>query len=1001
MVEADAGGVPLIEAKFALPVLSERLVARPRLDAALARLLDEHRVVGVWATAGAGKTTTVRQALGALDLPVAWLTLDPADRAPGHLLVYLQAAIRAALPETPATATDALAAGVLHPEAAGILAHGVPHRRAALVIDELERIAGSPPALAVVASLIRYLHADMRVVLIGRVEVELEDLARLGYGAVGRLGEEQLAFDAGEAAGALAIHGLEDADPHSVVRATGGWVTGVLFESWRSREHVGGSGGEADPLAGYLAAEILDGLDAAERDFLVETSLFAEVDAHRAEAVGTENAAEMLARIRRRHLPVTWREGGTVLRCHPRFREYLRSLLDRRDPARTRELRRRYGLVLGTEGRHEEAVEELLGAGCVADAMASAEHALAAAIGRLDLDLAQSWLDRFAAAGMWSAPGLLRAQLVVSIAREEFKRAVEAADALRALDSLDGPEVEHRVLAAWGYWHVGRIEDTRALLADAPPGHVGDVMRYLCSLLDPDPPAAIPQLAGGPLDALLLRIHFVRGRLADVRDAPVSEWTPAATERATAYRALGDLERTRRMLDSGAGRLPNIRFEATVGPELLMDLGEEELAREALVRGRARIVSSGSLVFEVVSRILAAKLELRLRRDADTALTILHGIEATGLARRYVYLSEQIDTWLGCALLMRERDDEAHEVLTAAVASMRRADRVLELPTAAVYLAEAQWRTGAPDAAEASTDLALEAAVRQGSKHLLRQALADFPAVLARRLDAEEAADGPWHDLARSLAAWPAVGRRPLRAALHLRDLGPPEVVVGGEVRRARIAKSCALLAYLVHARGRATREELIDGLFDGRADDSTGAYLRQAVHGLRLLLPEPITLLREGDVFVLDGWSLVETDTMLLEARLAGASAQLGARRLEATLAAVEEHATIRYLEGVESAWVAERRQQLAAMLVEARIETAVAALETSRFDVAQTVLEAVLAEQPYREQAWRLLMRVAAAQGREDHVVELYRRCEAALHELGLAPARSTRLLVEGLRR
>jgi LuxR family transcriptional regulator, maltose regulon positive regulatory protein len=220
-------------------------------------------------------------------------------------------------------------------------------------------------------------------------------------------------------------------------------------------------------------------------------------------------------------------------------------------------------------------------------------------------------------------------------------------------------------------------------------------------------------------------------------------------------------------------------------------------------------------------------------------------------------------------------------------------------------------------------------------------------------------------------------------------------------VRRARIAKSCALLAYLVHAGGRATREELIDGLFDGRADDSTGAYLRQAVHGLRLLLPEPITLLREGDVFVLDGWSLVETDTMLLEARLAGASAQLGARRLEATLAAVEEHATIRYLEGVESAWVAERRRQLAAMLVEARIETAVAALETSRFDVAQTVLEAVVAEQPYREQAWRLLMRVSAAQGREDHVVELYRRCEAALHELGLAPARSTRLLVEGLRR
>jgi DNA-binding SARP family transcriptional activator len=995
---------PLVEGKFTLPPVSERLVARPRLDAALAGLLAEHRVVGVWATAGAGKTTTVRQALAALDRPVAWLRLDPADTAPGHLLVYLEAALRAALPETAGAASDALAAGVLHPEAAAILAEAVPRCPAVLVVDELERIAESQPALTVLGALIRHLDPIVGVVLIGRVEVELEASRRMGYGAVGRLGEAQLAFDETEAAGALALRGLEAADPRSVVEATGGWVTGVLFEAWRSREHVGGTGGEADPLAGYLAAEILDGLDEAERDFLVETSVFTEVDAERARAIGRPDAAEMLAHLRRRHLPATWRAGGTVLRCHPRFREYLRSLLERRDPGETREIRRRYGAALAAEGRHEEAVEELLGAGWVADAVAPAERALDAAIARLDLDLAQSWLDRFAAAGLLHTPSLLRAQLSVSIAKEEFRRAVDAADALRALDSLAGTDpsgVEHRVLAAWGYWHVGRLDEMRALLADAPPGHGGDVMRYLCSLVDDTPPPAVPQLAGGPLDALILRISFVRGRLATVRDAPVSPWTPAETERATTYRALGDLEGTRRMLETGASRLPNIRFEATVAPELLIDLGQEELARDALLRGRARIAASGSLVFELVSRILAAKLELRLRRDAETALAILRGIEATGLGRRYVYLAEQIDTWLGCALLMAERDAEAHDVLARAVASMRGADRLLELPTAAVYLAEAQWRAGEPDAAEATTDLALEAALRQGSKHLLRQALADVPAVLARRLDAEESADGPWHDLARSLAAWPVAGRRPLRAALHLRDLGPPEVVVAGEVRRARIAKSYALLAYLVHGRGRATRKELMDGLFDGRVDGSTGAYLRQAVHGLRHLLPEPVKLLRDGDAFVLDGWSLVETDMTLLEARLAGASAQVGQRRLEATHAVVREHADAHYLDGVDCAWVAERRQQLTAMLVEARIETAVAALETSRFDVAESVLSAVVDEQPYREQAWRLLMRVAAAQGRDDHVVELYRRCESALAPLGLAPARSTRLLVEGLRR
>jgi DNA-binding SARP family transcriptional activator len=803
---------------------------------------------------------------------------------------------------------------VPHPEAAAVLAQGIPRRPAVLVLDELERIADAPPALAVVASLVRNVDPSLRVVLLGRVQVELEGVARLGHDAVGQLGESQLAFDETEA-------------------------------------------------AGYLAAEILDGLDQRERDFLIGTSVFAEDDAT----------------------------------------EHLRSLLDRRDPAPTRELRRRYGLGLAAEGHHEEAVRELLAAGWVRDALGPAEPALHSAIRRLDLELAQSWLDRFAAAGLMGTPVLLRAQLSVSIAREEFGRAVEAADALRNLDSLAGTDpsgIEHRVLAAWGYWHVGRHDDTRRLLSDAPAGHGGDVMRYLCSLLDDAPPAAVPHLAGGPLDALILRISFVRGRLTEVRDAPVSEWTPAATERASAYRALGDLDRTRRLLETGTSSLANIRFEATVAPELLIDLGDEHLAREALLRGRARIVSSGSLAFEVVSRILAAKLELRVRRDAATALEILEGIEASGLARRFGYLAEQVDMWLGCALLMLGRDTDAVGALRRAVGSMQGADRILELPTAAVFLAEAEWRAGTPQDADGWADLALDAAVRQGSKHLLLQALEDFPAVLARRLDDEQSADGAWHDLARSLSSGTSV-RRPVHVAVHLRDLGPPELQVRGEPRRARIAKSYALLAYLVDARGRATRRELIDALFDGVANDSTMAYLRQAAHGLRRLLPEEVRLLRDGSTFLLEGWSLVETDTMLLQARLARAATQFGLERLETTRAIVEAHAGAVYLPGVDCAWVVERRRRLTEALVDARIDVAVAALEHSRFEIAQDALTEILAEHPYREQAWRLLMRASAAQGREDRVIELFRRCESALGTIGLEPAPSTRLLVDGLRR
>jgi DNA-binding SARP family transcriptional activator len=1004
MVEPVAPSSPrLVEAKTVMPAVSERLLPRERLNATFAAMLQEHRVLGVWATAGAGKTTAVRQAASALGWPVAWLTLDPSDAAPGRLLAYLTAAISRVMTISHATGQPA-ATQINHFEAAALLAQALPQRRAVVVFDELERIADAPAALNVISGFLRYLHAEIRVVLIGRREVELDAMARLGFGAVGRLGEQQLAFNEKEAAEALRLHGLHAGDPQRVVEATGGWVTGVLFEAWKSREHVGGSGGEADPLAGYLAAEILDGLAAEEREFLIRTAVFDHVTSARAEAVGEARASQILQRLRAQHLPVTWLDDGSVLRCHPRFREYLRSLLDQRDPALTAQIRHDYGLTLAHEGRPEEALEELLASGYVASALEPAEHALPAAIGRLDLDLAQSWLDRFDAAGLNHAPFLLRAQLSVSIAREKFQQAVANADALCASNALDGTDpsgLEHRVLAAWAYWHVGRLDDMRDMLAGAPPGHGSEVIRYLSSLVEPDAPESIPQLAGGPLDALTLRISFARGRLADIRHAPVARWTPAASERASALRALGDLDETRRMLSEGPGALANLRFEGMVTAELMIDLGNEAEARDALMHARRRILDSGSYVLDAISRILAAKLELRLRRDARTALVILGGIESTGPARAYGYLAEQIDLWTGWALLLLDRDAEAVARLRAATESMQRADRILELPTAAVYRSEAEARLGDEAAATEAAGLALDAAARQGSRHLLFQTLADAPSVAARQLDSEDDPDGVWHDIGRVLEA-----RSGLRVALpapklRLRDLGPPALIVDGHERRARITKTYALLAYLLEVDGRASRPELLDALFGGRDDDSSRAYLRQAAGILRSLLPDGVVLLREADLFLLQGVSAVETDSMRLRARLNSAAALLGEDRVAATTEVLEEYRGAVYLPGVECAWVDARREEINALLLSARIDTALAAFAANRFAVAGALLDEVVRTDPLRERAWRLLMRVSAAQGLDDRVIDAYRRCEAALDTVGLEPSPSTRLLVTGLRR
>jgi DNA-binding SARP family transcriptional activator len=236
---------------------------------------------------------------------------------------------------------------------------------------------------------------------------------------------------------------------------------------------------------------------------------------------------------------------------------------------------------------------------------------------------------------------------------------------------------------------------------------------------------------------------------------------------------------------------------------------------------------------------------------------------------------------------------------------------------------------------------------------------------------------------------------------VHLRDLGVPALVIDGEQRHARIGKSYALCAYLIHVGGRATRDELLEALFDGRLDDSSRAYLRQANQVLRGLLPDGIELLREGDMFLLEGASAVETETMLLQARLVSATALVGTSRLEATHNIVREYGDAIFLEGVECRWVSTRRAEVAAMIADARIDTAILAFELSRFELAGAMLTTVLEHDPYREQGWRILMRVAAAQGLEDRVIETFRRCESALERVGLEPSPSTRLLAERLRR
>lgn len=1007
LADGSVNATPLLRRRMATPALPARTIDRPRLEGTIARGLQRTPVVILSATAGSGKTTAVVRALAQLDWPAAWLTLDAGDQAPGRLLAYVEGALQAALQLRGEPVRSMLAAGVPHSDAAGLMLEGAAAADAVLVLDDIDRIQTAPRAWAVLEAVVRYRPDQLRIVLISRRPVHLGH-GSLDHDRVTWILEQDLAFDTDEVRAVLELVENVDLEAEAVLRATGGWATGVVFDAYRHAQRESTLGGVTDPLHGYLATQILSGLPKEDQQFLVTTSVLDEVTADRARLLGVEEATQRLSSLRRANLPGTWSSPGQF-RCHSRFREFLESLLDERPVREVRELFHRLGLLLEHEGQPEEAVEALLRAEALPEAAVTAARILPLVLDRADLDVADRWLDRLRRVD--DPPlGLVEAEVILAAGREEFARVVAIADELEEtgrLDSLIAASSRAAALIAWASAHAGRIDALRRIAAALPPGPEATAITYMRHLIDPsqEAPMPVPSMSGGPLDALVIRDHYIYGRLDRVLRESRTGWVGgvATPWRIAALRACGRVTEAVALLQAAQeSGLASLGLQTVVAPEVRLDAGDPHAAWAMLEEALPVAEHKGSELFACLGRCVAAKVAARGLGDLDLALGILEDVTARR-AGRYRYTQELVRTWKAFALLGKNMDEEALVELRGAVESMVAGARVLELPTAAIYLAEACWRTGDEPGADEAADIALEAAQRQGSDHLLLQALADFPSVLSRRLDAERDADSVWHRLGRSLQQ--NMSRDPMwvgETSVHLHDLGRPSLTRDDVPVRARLSKALEVLAYLKSKPSHdATRDELIEVLFDGRADDSARSYLRQALHWLRQALPaghletdssRPIRLLEPGGI----GSDADDAIRLLRECKHLHGSE--GLRLVRAGLALI---ARGEYMEGCESPWAVDRRVVLTRLTEEARCAAAELAFEAGILGEAMQLSEEILRADPYRENVWRLRMRAAGALGDEAEVIDSYRRCREALGELGADVAPATTSLLKTLRR
>jgi len=274
--------------------------------------------------------------------------------------------------------------------------------------------------------------------------------------------------------------------------------------------------------------------------------------------------------------------------------------------------------------------------------------------------------------------------------------------------------------------------------------------------------------------------------------------------------------------------------------------------------------------------------------------------------------------------------------------------------------------------------------------------------VLSRRIDLEPNADSAWHNLGRSLLARGGQLADVVEASVHLVEFGQLTILVNGVEVAPRLTKSIELLAYLSAREGcEASKQTVLQELFDGRKDESSSSYLRQAAFRLRKVIPDVFDPDAPAGVMRLGSKIRMSTESRRVLGLLSQAAGMRGEQKLRPLLEAIEIVDRGEYLPGTRSEWVERRRQELEPRLSDARCEAAEVALAAGRYRQAERLADMVLRADRYQERAWRLRMRLAHVHGDDHRVLATYHACEQALQELGAPPSPATVTLLKNLRR
>ncbi len=379
----------LLPFRLTAPRASRRWIRRSRLVELLAGALDA-RLTLVSAPAGFGKTTALVDWLTASETPAAWIPLVEADNDPARFLRYLWAGA-AMLGGYQAAAAGEGGSGAMPDdvvdEVALVLAERPEPR--VLVLDDYHVIA-APEVRHIVGVLLERLPAQVHLVISTRQDPILP-LARLrAQGELLELRADALRFTSEEArlffTDRMGVK-LSGDDLDTLMARTEGWpavlqlaglsLAGQTDVSRRVHDFAASHRYVLD----YITDEVLSRLDAADSDFLMQTSVLDRLTGPLCDALtGRTDGRATLERLEQANvLLVPLDDERRWYRYHHLFADLLRSRLTVADPAKPAALHLRAADWHIEHGFAADAIEHAVRSGEVdraADLMAACGGAL-------------------------------------------------------------------------------------------------------------------------------------------------------------------------------------------------------------------------------------------------------------------------------------------------------------------------------------------------------------------------------------------------------------------------------------------------------------------------------------------------------------------------------------------------------------------------------------------------------------------------------------------------